>query len=411
LTTSSCKSVLLLLAGAAFMLTGCAATGDRWETLAPVQWAGTDQQGSGQGISWASESVRGQWAGLKVAVLPVHNMTAVPGPLKDLEQLFYVALKKGGVRVLEEEILNQFMAERRMRYTGGVDRITASAMKDETGVEAVFVSSLEYYDEGDPPKISLHARLVSLGKDLEIQWMDSYCGAGDDSPGFLDLGLIEDPRRLLEKAVDQLARSMMLHLAGESARNAGADPGRHSLPTDTYRSPSMESAEPATVAVMPFLNLSERSYAWEILPLHFVRRMARLPGVRILEPGEVRRALLNSRVFLQGGLSRPHLELALLSTGADLVLTGTVMRYLDTRVAFRDPEVEFSVEVFDRAGKEIVWSSYSDGKGGDGVFFFGVGRRSTACSLADTMVSATISGMSLQAGDPETTSSTEGVIP
>ncbi len=411
MTISSCKRVFLLLAGAAFMLTGCAATGDRWETLAPVQWAGTDQQGTRQGISWAGESERGQWAGLKVAVLPVHNMTAVPGPLKDVEKLFYLALRKGGVQVLEKEILDQFMAKRRMRYTGGVDGITASAMKEETSVEAVLISSLEYFDEGDPPKISLHARLVSLGKDLEIQWMDSYCGAGDDSPGLLDLGLIEDSRVLMEKAIDQLARSMVFHLAGGSEWNAGADPGRGSLPTDTYRSPRMESAEPATVAVMPFLNLSERSYAWEILPLHFVQRMAYLPGVRILEPGEVRRALLNSRVFLQGGLSLPHLELVLKSTGADLVLTGTVIRYLDTRVVSRDPEVEFSVQMFDRAGKEIVWSSRSDGKGDDGVFFFGVGRRSTACSLADAMVSATVSGMSLQAGDPETTSNKEGVIP
>jgi hypothetical protein len=241
--------------------------------------------------------------------------------------------------------------------------------------------------------------------------MDSYCRAGDDSPGFLDLDVIDDPGELMEKAVDHLARSVVRHLAGQSAWKAETDPGWRSLPADTYRSTGIETAGPTTIAVMPFLNLSERSYAWEILPLHFVQRMAGLPGVRILEPGEVRQALLNSRVFLQDGLSLPHLELVLRSTGADLVLTGTVIRYLDTRAASKDPEVEFSVKMFDHAGREVVWSSRSDGKGGDGVFFFGAGRKSTACSLADAMVSATVSEMSLKAGDPQTTTNKEGVLP
>jgi hypothetical protein len=403
LTTSLCKRAFLYLAGVSFLLAGCASSGDGWETMTPVHWAGADQQGSSKSVFWAGESVKGQWAGLKVAVLPVHNMTAVPGPLKDVENLFYDALRKGGVQVLKKEYLEEFMTKRRMRYTGGMDRITASAMRDEIGVQAVLVSSLEYFDQGRPPKISLHARLVSLEGDLNIQWMDDFCRAGDDAPGFLDMGVIDAPGELIEKAVDKLSASMLLHLAGESGWKGSADPGRGNPPVDTYRSQGMVKEGPITVAVMPFLNLSERSYAWEIMPLHFVQWMTGLPDVRILEPGEVRRALLKSRVFLQGGLSRPHLELVLRSTGADLVLTGTVMRYLDTKAVSKEPEVEFSVKMFDRGGKEVVWSSRSHRKGNDGVFFFGLGRKSTACSLADAMVSGAVSEMSFSEGDPVST--------
>ena len=115
-------------------------------------------------------------------------------------------------------------------------------------------------------------------------------------------------------------------------------------------------------------------------------------------PGrKVRRSLLESRVFLQGGLSVPHLELVLRSTGADYVLTGTVMRYLDARTAFQDPEVEFSVEMFDREGKQVVWSTRSFGRGGDGVFFFDTGRKSTASGLAEALVDRIVEGMPFEA--------------
>ena len=162
---------------------------------------------------------------------------------------------------------------------------------------------------------------------------------------------------------------------------------------------------------MPFLNLSDRPYAWEILPLHFVRSMVDVPGYRVLEPGVVRRGLLSSRVMVQGGLSRPHLELVLRSTGADLVLTGTVMRYLDSQYAAVEPEVEFSVQAYDRSGKKIVWSSRSAGRGDDGVYFFGVGYRRTACRLSAELAQATVEEMTGRKDQGMTETAMEGMKP
>jgi hypothetical protein len=297
-----------------------------------------------------------------------------------------------------------------MRYTGGLDAMTALAMKDETGVEVALVSSLEFFDEGDPPKISLHTRLVSTGQNPEILWMDSVCMAGDDSPGFLDLGVVNDPQILMTMAAENLVRSLMLHLAGREQRAGDEDLGRGIRPTVAYRSPILELKDAFTVAVMPFLNLTERPNAWEILPLHFVERMIKTPGFRVLEPGVVRRALLQTRVMVMGGLSRPHLELVLRTTEADLVLTGTVIRYLDSRLPMVYPEVEFSVQVFERVSKEVVWSSRSVGRGDDGVYFFDVGKRSTACKLAAELTQATITEMT-EKEEEEMTTTVEGMKP
>lgn len=366
-------------------------------------------------MGWAGERkarnvVQTYWAGPMVAVLPIHNVTAAPAPVKELERLLSDSLKKQGVSVLEKKVLADFMKKWRMRYTGGLDEIIASAIKDLTGVESVLVSTLEFFDDGDPPRISLHSRLVSTGVNPEIKWIDSVCLAGDDAPGIMGLSVIDDPQDLMEIAARHLTRSLILHLADDEEGRDHEKPVEGIPPSITFRSQMFGSKkEISTVAVLPFLNLSERPYAWEILPLHLVQRMVGIQGYRILEPGVVRRGLLNSRVMVQGGLSLPHLELALRYTDADLVITGTVMRYIDGKFARTEPEVEFSVQVFDRESKKVVWSSRSVGSGDSGIYFFDVGQRSTACKLASELVQATVTEMTQDTKEESNETITEGM--
>ncbi len=402
MTTSSCRLSLIVFIGLLCLTTGCAATGRKREGQAPVR---------GVGIKKADSREGSPWTGQKVAVLPVYNVTAAPAPLEELETLFSDDLEAGGVTVLGKDVLHEFMAKRRMRYVGGLDGITAFAMKDEMDVDSVLVTTLEFFDDGDVPRISLHGRLVSSGDHPEILWMDSVCMAGDDAPGFLSLGVINDSRQLMETAVERLVRSLTNHLAGVTIKEGGKSPGKGVRPTFAYRSPGLKMGDGTTVAVMPFLNLSERPFAWEIVPLHFVRHLVDTPGLRVLEPGEVRRQLLDSRVLLEGGLSRPNLELVVRSTGADLVLTGSVMRYLDTAAPSADPEVEFSVEMFDGASEEVIWSSRSVGTGSDGVFFFGLGRKSTACRIASELARGTVREMIGKINSPMKSADMEGTAP
>jgi len=400
--------------GALWLITGCASGGGLKESRSRIQWAAPEQAGEGPVVmNWADEreGKKGQealWGGPTVAVLPVYNLTAAPAPLRELEQLLTEALARRGAVVLDEQVLDAFMTKRRMRYTGGLDRETALSMAEETGVETVLVSTLEYFEEGTDPKVSLHARLVSTGPDPEILWMDSVCRGGDDKPGFLDLGVISDSRKLLQNAAQDLAASLMGHLAGRDERASGKDMTKGILPTVSYRDPGMDFTGRLTVAVIPFFNLSERPYAWEILPLHFVEGMLDSPDFVVLEPGVVRRSLLRTRVMVGGGLSGPHLELILSTTDADLVVTGSVMRYLDSPYAAQGPEVEFSVQVYERKSRKIVWSSRSVGRGKDGVYFFNKGYRSTACRLCSEMSRTTINEMTRRAAGETTMKGTEG---
>ena len=103
---------------------------------------------------------------VRIAVYPVENLSGTPAPLKEIRQDLIDRLKLKGVRILDGEALEKFMAKHRIRYTGGIDKDTAMAFKTDAGVDSVLITSLELYSESVPPKISLTSRLVSTRRRL-----------------------------------------------------------------------------------------------------------------------------------------------------------------------------------------------------------------------------------------------------
>ncbi len=364
-SSTSCtgKAVAAWLA-AAVLLAACAA-GER--------------RGSG-----SREAPKASIRDLPVAVLPVENLSGAPAPLKTIRALLAEGLRSRGFKVLDEKVLEEFMASYRMRYAGGIDGAAARALRERTGAGAVLASSLELYDDVIPPKIALIGRLVSAGDPPVILWMATAGMAGDDAPGFLDRGMIEDSRVLLEKAVRSLYGSLADPLPGRGADAAGTAP-KTFRPKVSYRSAALFPGAPHALAVMPFLNQSTRKYAGEILMLHFVDEMAKAENVTVVEPGVVRRALLTHRIIMDDGISLANADTVLDAVDADLLLTGKVSDYQDYQGAAGAPVVDFSLSVIDRKSREVVWSSRSSNKGTDGVWFFDGGKERTASSLASGM--------------------------
>jgi len=319
---------------------------------------------------------------LQVAVLPVENLSGAPAPLKEIRGLLSDGLKARGLKVLDEKSLEQFMASYRMRYAGGIDEAAARALREQTGTGAAVISSLELYDDTVPPKIALTSRLVSTGNPPVILWMETAGMAGDDSPGLLDLGMIEDSRVLLRKVVRSLFGSLPDSLPGRDRGDSSVGAGRIFRPKVSYRSPAMAPGAPHTLAVVPFLNQSTRKNAGEILMLHFVREMTRAENIRVVEPGAVRREFLTHRIIMDDGMSLADADAVLGALDADLLLTGKVLDYQDYQGSAGAPVVDFSLVMIERKSREVVWSSRSDNRGTDGVWFFDIGRERTASSMA-----------------------------
>jgi len=345
-----------------------------------------------------------------IAVLPIENLTGRGAPLRQIEASLRLRLEESGFRIVEDRVLLKFMKKHRIRYTGGLKYDTSLAMKEEIGVQAFLITSLESYQVAEPPKIALISRLVLTGAHPEIVWMDSVGMSGDDSPGFLDLGRITEIEPLLEKAIldlrDSLARSIpQLNSGLEEGSNAASEltddqadalfveardgAKRKYLPHMFFRSPALDPSRRYSVAVIPFLNLSQRENAGQIMTLHFVDELFHSDVFSVVEPGLVREQLLKYRIIMEAGPSFAASDLigSKSSLGVDLILSGTVFDYQDP---FGVPRVDFSVDIFEEKSREVIWVSRSYNNGEEGVFFFDAGRVHIAHDLASQMAEKTV---------------------
>ncbi len=148
-----------------------------------------------------------------------------------------------------------------------------------------------------------------------------------------------------------------------------------------------------SVAVLPFRNESTRRNAGEILAHHFIRELSNAGKFDVVEPGEVRQVLLQSRTIMEGGLSLPQADILRAALNVDLVVTGIVTEYQDYVGGWGNPKVEFSARVFDMKTRQIVWSSASYNQGDDGVYFFNRGKVNTAHGMASEMVRSVVEKM------------------
>jgi TolB-like protein len=348
-----------------------------------------------------------------IAVLPVDNLTGGLAPLGAVDQLLRSKLSEKGFRVLDDDVLQELMKRYRIRHTGSVSSSVSRAVREETEAKAVLITSLEVFQEAYPPRVALFSRLVSSGERPEIAWMDGVGLSGEGSPGLLGLGRVAEPEILLEMATHCLVDSLEWSLSEAdtpipaASRNDFTECGpqadvvlsspeegarRRHRPRAAFRSPFIDADRRYRVAVIPFLNLSERRNAGNILALHFVDRMIRNEYLTVVEPGLVREQLLKYRIVMEAGPSLANAELlsSRESLAADFVLSGVVFEYQD---AVGIPTVDFSVKVIERTSRSVVWSSRSHNTGNDRVFFFNQGRVHTAHRLASEMTRGTFEAL------------------
>jgi TolB-like protein len=318
-----------------------------------------------------------------VAVFPVENLSGMPAPLPEIRARLIALLREGGFTILEEAALESFMAAHRVRYTGGIDGDTARALREETGAQEVLITSLELYNEIYPPRIALTCRLVTLGNPPVIRWIDNVGMSGDESPGLFAMGLIEEPAALRDQALQTLVASLQQGLR-DGEQPAGA--GKRFRPRISYRSDELgEEPQRFAVAVMPFFNLSDRKNAGDIMVLHFVKELHNLGAFDVVEPGLVYRELLRFRIIMDDGVSLANADAVFSSLNVDLLMSGKVLDYQDALPPWGAPYVDFSTVMIHRQSRGLVWASKSYNRGSDGVYFFDLGRISTANDLASQM--------------------------
>jgi TolB-like protein len=325
-------------------------------------------------------------SGLKIAVLPVFNISGTPAPLHLIHQALLNSLNRKGLNLLVPDLVESVIRKHRIRYLGGINYTTSQVFREEAGAEAVLITSLELYSEISPPKIALTSRLVSTAEHMPILWMRGIGMAGNDAPGLLDLYLIEEPQKLLDLAVQNLSNLLAQYLSG-SSDGADSQKIRNTFrPRSSFLAPDLNLDMKKRVAVIPFFNTSERKHAGEIIALQFVKALTAHDNFSVIEPGVVRQTLLDMRIIMQDGLSLADADLIFSRLEADLVLSGDIMDYQDYKGLEGQPRVDFLAQIIAKKSREIVWAVKSHNRGDDRVFFFDWGKVRTAYAMSTQMV-------------------------
>jgi TolB-like protein len=349
-----------------------------------------------------------------IAVFPIDNLTGWGAPLETVNAALRAHLDRRGFRMVDDRALAKVMKRYRVRNTSGLSSRVSQALEEEVGAAGVLLTSLEVFADGESPRISLLSRLVVGGDRPEIVWMDGVGLAGDGHPGLFARGRIDEIGVLLEIAASCLVDSLAISFFETGAPDPSstrsefnrcdsrgdvvysppeANGKRKFRPRKAFGSPIADVDRRYSVAVIPFLNQSQRKNAGRILELHFVDQLFRNESLSVVEPGLVREQLLEHRVVMPAG---PSLENAAAlssddSLGVDLVLSGVVFDYQD---AYGIPKVDFSAKMIEKESGRVVWSSRSHGTGDDGVLFFNLGMVHTAHQLASEMVRGTSEALS-----------------
>lgn len=321
----------------------------------------------------------------RVAILPPENLSGAPVPSRELLEELEGAVSAAGIEVVGGRRLQEFLAAHRIRNTGGVDRATALAAREELGVTDLLVTSIALYGTGAPPRFGVTARLVAADDAARLRWTDGAARTGDDAPGLLRLDVVDEVRVLRRELLGKLAGSLRDFLDGRRGRGGACEAERRFRPDVAYRAEDFDAASVRTIAVLPFVNQTAHPGAGDVVTLEVVRQLLARGPFEVLEPGEVWSQLLARRVIMAGGVSLETARLAAAILGVDVVVAGYVRGYgpLDGATT---PEASFTVVAIDARSKRVVWQSTSTARGDEGVWLFGRGRVSTppelVCRLA-----------------------------
>jgi len=141
-----------------------------------------------------------------VAVMPFGTMS-VEGLTVDVTGLVTEALTKLGFDVISQELLEDFLATRRIRRADSLDRAAIREMGVALKVDALMMGFVDILDDAENPRVFIDAQMVD-SIDASVVWANSVSRTGSDSTTLLGFGGITSLERLVGVAVEQLLKEL-----------------------------------------------------------------------------------------------------------------------------------------------------------------------------------------------------------
>jgi len=332
--------------------------------------------------------------GVSIAVLTPVPPPSGQAPVERIAESLGAALAARGFDVLPQGDVDAVLARHRERYTGGVSASMASAFADESAVTGILITSVDDWNESQPPRVALTCRWVGADAETPILWIDGAARHALERPGAFGVGLGKDVDALLAEAVEEIADGLAAYRdalrLGQGARARERAVERRfrprSMAFDASRAGREDGGANRRVAVLPFFTDGPDRDVGEIIALQFVKQLAAYDPYEVLEPGVVRQALLDARVIQDDGVSLAQVDAVRALLNVDLVVSGRVSEYDPIGIDAGSPRVALTANAIDSRARRVIGSSFSFACGDDGLHLFGTGHVRSAVSLTSELV-------------------------
>lgn len=335
-------------------------------------------------------------ADVTYALMPLRNLSDDPSAALLIGARIESELTRRGARFVAAQDLDDALRVRRVRYTDSLSKRDSRDIARELGADFILAGTVIQFDASSMPQSAFALRAIAAASG-EREASAAVTMRGADFEGLLGLGVITDSEELLELTVER-ALSAFDARGRPLPQPKAPEHSGHATPPDKgwgYFSPHFDASRFDRVAILPLTNRSadpNAQVAWsELLGDAWFRH----GGVRVVEPAEVRAALVRLKVR-----SMEFVDLAgLAQLGRELetryFALGTIERFGEEAATDTDrfPEIEATVRIIDVENGEIVAAAGVRRRGDHYRSLLGLGVVRNPLGLAERTASEIIAAL------------------
>jgi hypothetical protein len=312
----------------------------------------------------------------RVVLLPFDNVARSADGVAVVTSQLELALAARGYEVVRGGSVGELLRAGRVRYLDSVPLKVLHEVAERHGAGGVVVGSLLTWTSG-VPTVAVSARLLS--PDGACLWSNAAALATTETGGAFGLGRVEALEPLARRATDLLVATLPAPADLGRGRPRGSGGAAH---VTQYRSAEL-FAKPRRLAILPLETVAEEEASVaRVVDALLRNRLAGYAGLAVVEPAELRGALVAEGVTSLWRASPDELKKVGERVGTTLFLRGAVLRGL------LDPEqtVEIHLFIVDVAAQRVLWSALQDRSRGEFEKLLGLGTVDASVTVADRVV-------------------------
>ena len=327
-------------------------------------------------LAWPSAAVasdKGNRCTTAIGVVPFQNNNGGARAVAGMMLKIHSHLGQRGFMLVGNGRVEEYLRRNRIREHHAISREHAAELARLLGVRYLLLGTIDALHVNGGPEVGLTARIMDP-QDGSVVWADSVNLHAVEAPGVLAMLRAKTLDEASDRAIRRLFSSVVIAKDGAlrfKQRRRGASRALLARAPISYRDPDWRDLGVRRIAILPFANRTLHPEAPLMVADHMLSVLLGLDGVEVVDPGELRRVLIEHDIQPLFGLSLAQLRELRELLGVDGVLDGSVLTY---DAAAQPPTIDLIGRLRDARTGKVLWSATTRRHGSQTRTVYDLGR-------------------------------------